>query len=119
VFILGLKKNGSEIDEEILLHLRQIYQKMNYEKDAIAITELIEVLRNKSGLSKEELKSLAISHKDNREFLVYCLYYMEHNGFEKESFEIRKLLKKRDKDRQTEEYADIFPLFIGEEGEVH
>jgi hypothetical protein len=44
---------------------------------------------------------------------------MEHNGFEKESFEIRKLLKKRDKDRQTEEYADIFPLFIGEEGEVH
>jgi len=110
-FLVSLMTSGFNADEEILYFIRQVYFEMGRLQDATATRDLIEKMRNKENQSPEDLKSLISLHNNNREIIVYTLFYLSEKGLKKEYEETSELLQFRDKLMQDKEFIDILGAF--------
>ncbi|NUM42424.1 MAG: hypothetical protein HUU45_12425 [Leptospiraceae bacterium] len=80
-------------------------------QDVSAIQDLVEIVKVQENQSVEKLNSLIRLHNNNREILIFALFYLSEKGFKKEYEKTSELLLLRDKRMQDKEFIDVFGAF--------
>ncbi|MBE7410568.1 MAG: hypothetical protein L6Q54_13800 [Leptospiraceae bacterium] len=110
-FLVSILTSGFKADEEILFFIRQVYFEMDRLQDVSAIQDLVEIVKVQENQSVEKLNSLIRLHNNNREILIFALFYLSEKGFKKEYEKTSELLLLRDKRMQDKEFIDVFGAF--------
>lgn len=112
----SLQKEKYLFEEDTLIFLRDAYYKMGWEKEALEISELIEMTRKKEDLPISELEN-RIRITSNREMLVYILFLAKEKNEIHLLNKYKKQLKERDESNWKRDFVGIFPVFYYEETE--
>lgn len=110
-FSRALAQKQLELEEEILLLLRNLYFSMGWEKEALETTELVDFLKRKDILQDLENR---LRVTQNREFLTLVLFLLKSQDDQKYLY-YKNLLKKRDNENWNKDFLGIFPVFVYEE----
>jgi predicted negative regulator of RcsB-dependent stress response len=110
-FLHSLKIDKEKYEEDTLILLRSTYFQLGWEKEALEVSELISMIRQKEKLNLEELEN-RIRITRNREMIVYILFLLTESKDSEKYNKFQRLLKQRDADNWNRDFNGIFPVFV-------
>ncbi len=110
MFSQSLKNEKYEFDEDVLYLIRDSYYELDRTKDALAISELIQMCRRGDHQIEEDLWN-AYKLSYNREILVFLIFHVRQKKLNESLEEYLKVLKDHDQKHGDSEFMNIFPVF--------
>lgn len=103
--------------DEILFLLRQSYANLGWEKETLAIDLLVKDIKRRDSLKDEDLENHIQTHRKNREYLQFAVYWFKDKN-EKKTNLYRGLLKERDQENEVKEFLFVIGPFALENLEL-
>ena len=110
----SLQIDKFNFEEDTLFLLRDVYYNLGWHKEALEISELVEMIRKKRDLEILELEN-RIRVTQNREMLVYIIFFAKQTENLELAQKYKLELKKRDEINWLKDFTGIFPVFLYEE----
>lgn len=95
---------------EIIFLIRQSYANLGREKDTLAIDQLVKDFKNKKNLKDEEVETHQLTHRKNREVLLFTIDWFKNKNPDKANH-YRKLLQERDFEYEEQEFLNTMGPF--------
>jgi hypothetical protein len=95
---------------EIIFLIRQSYANLGREKDTLAIDQLVKDFKNRKNLKDEEVETHQLTHRKNREVLLFTIDWFRNKNPDKANH-YRKLLQERDFEYEEQEFLNTMGPF--------